>query len=198
VTLGSITDNLIRHTNIPVLVVKPPASFIGATPTETVTRIIVPLDAFRLAEQVLPEVTTLAIRLRATVSLVQVLTPVNYSQKEIMQPGLPWWDADIASAEAYLERASSYLTEEGVPVGREVLLAKDVATAILEYATRVNADLIAIATRGSGGMSRFVFGTVADEVTRKSPVSLVVFHPKLAAPTDRSSEISNTQALAGT
>ena len=44
-----------------------------------------------------------------------------------------------------------------------------------DHAARTRADLIAIATRGSGGMSRFVFGSVADKVTRKSSTSLLFF-----------------------
>jgi len=177
ITLGSVTDYLVRQTNIPVLIVKPPVSFIGATPEETVGRIIVPLDGSVLAEQILPEVSALALRLNSTVSLLHVLTPVTYSQKEIMQPGLPWWDTDIALADAYLARAARYLTDEGVTVSKDVVLSDDIAAAILDYAARTRADLIAIATHGNGGMSRFVFGTVADEVTRKSSSSLLVFHP---------------------
>jgi len=141
----------------------------------------VPLDGSELAEQILPDVASLALRLRATVSLLQVLTPITYSQEQIMQPGLPWWDADIATADAYLVRAASYLAEEGVAVSKDVILSDNVPTAILDYATRMRADLIAIATSGNGGMSRFVFGSVADEVTRKAQTSLLVFHPKASA-----------------
>ena len=177
-TLGSVTDYLIRHTNVPVLIVRQGASFIAATPQETVCRIVVPLDGSGLAEQILPAVASLALRLNATVSLLQVLTPDSYSQKQIMQPGLPWWDEDIAGADAYLARAASYLSEEGIVVSKDVVLSDDVSTAILDYAARTRTDLIAIATSGVGGMNRFVFGTVADEVTRKAPTSLLVFHPR--------------------
>lgn len=197
IALGSITDYLLRQANIPVLVVKAPASFIGATPEETVSRIIVPLDGSALAEQILPEVAALALRLNSTVSLLHVLTPATYSQKEIMQPGLPWWDSDIATADAYLVRAASYLTEAGVTVSKDVVLSDDVATAILDYAGRTRADLIAIATRGKGGMSRFLFGTVADEVTRKSTSSLLIFHPKGTDPITSDAERSSTETVAG-
>ena len=197
IALGSVTDYLLRQTNIPVLVVKPPVSFIGATPEETVSRIIVPLDGSALAEQILPEVAALALRLNSTVSLLHVLTPVTYSQKEIMQSGLPWWDSDIATADAYLARAASHLTEEGVTVSKDVVLSDDIATAILDYAARARADLIAIATRGSGGMSRFMFGTVSDEVTRKSSSSLLVFHPKGTDAANGVAERSSTATVAG-
>jgi len=197
IALGSATDYLIRHTNIPVLVVRPSASFIVATPEQTFSRIVVPLDGSALAEEILPEVAALAARLKSTVSLLQVLTPATYSQKEIMQPGLPWWDTDIAVADAYLAGAAHYLTEQGLTVSKDVILSDDVATAILDFSTRTRADLIALATSGSGGMSRFVFGTVADEVTRKATSSLLVFHPKHHGPTDNADERSRTDYLAG-
>jgi nucleotide-binding universal stress UspA family protein len=197
IALGSVTDYLIRQTNIPVLVVRPSDSFIGATPEQTFSRIVVPLDGSLLAEQILPEVAALALRLKSTVSLLHVLTPLTYSQKEIMQPGLPWWDDDIATADVCLTRAASYLTEEGLTVSKDVVLSEDIANAILDYSARTRADLIALATSGAGGMSRFVFGTVTDEVTRKSPTSLLVFHPKRSAVTDNTPECSETQTLAG-
>ncbi|HEY6088819.1 MAG TPA: universal stress protein [Gemmatimonadaceae bacterium] len=197
ITLGSVTDYLIRNTNIPVLVVKQPASFLGASPEQAPSRIVVPLDGSAAAEQILPEVAEFASRLNSTVSLLHVLTPLTYSQKEIMQPGLPWWDTDIAIADEYLSRAASHLIQQGLTVNNDVVLSDDIATAILDYAGRTRADLIAIATSGKGGTSRFVFGTIADEITRKSPTSLLVFHPTRSAATDDTSGRSDTPALAG-
>jgi nucleotide-binding universal stress UspA family protein len=198
ITLGSVTDYLIRRTNIPVLVVRPPISFIGAgLQSQPVSRIVVPLDGSELAEQILPDVTALALRLGSTVSLLHVLTPISYSQKEIMQPGLPWWDADIAAADDYLARAARSLTEEGLAVSKDVVLSDDIASAILDYSARMRADIIALATSGTGGMGRFVFGTVADEVTRKSTTSLLVFHPKVPVERTTNKEDMSKKALAG-
>ena len=196
ITLGSVTDYLIRHTNIPVLVVKPPVSFIGATPEETFSRIAVPLDGSGLAEQILPEVAALASRLNSTVGLFQILPPLTYPQKKVTQSGLPWWDT-VGIADAYLTRAAKYLNEEGLTVTKEVVLSDDVATGILHYSMLKRAYLIAIAPSGSGGMKRFVFGTVADKVTRKSPASLLVFHPKGFGTTANAGERSSADALAG-
>lgn len=193
-TLGSVTDYLIRTTNTPVLVVKPPASFLGATPEETVAKIVVPLDGSPMAEQILPEVAALASALNATVNLFHVL--VSLSRQRIMQPGMPWWDDDIASANAYLATQAAYLAKEAVNVKQEVIFSDNVPSAILDYASRVDANLIAIATSGIGGMSRFVFGTVADEVTRKSPASLLVFHPKRETTMAATPNQPGAQALA--
>ena len=184
VILGSVTDFLIRHTNIPVLVVKESASPRGIAPEVPIGRIVVPLDGSVFAQQILSEVAYLASRLRSTVTLLHVLTPATYSQDQIMQPGLPWWDADIAAANAYLADAAKSLIEEGFAVATDVIISDDVSAAILDYSTRSRADLIAIATRGIGGMSRSIFGTVADEVTRKSACSVLVCHPKWVTASD--------------
>jgi len=109
---------------------------------------------------------------------------------------MPCWDADIAGADAYLAGQAAYLANQGVNVSKEVSLSDNVPTAILDSASRINADLIAIATNGVGGVSRFVFGTVADEVTRKSPTSLLVFHPKSETALTGTPKESGARALA--
>jgi nucleotide-binding universal stress UspA family protein len=193
INLGSVTDFLIRNTHTPVLVVRPDISFIDEAPDNAIRRIVVPLDGSPMAEQILPEAIALASALNATVTVLHVLTPETYSQKRMVQPGLPWWDADIAVADAYLSELADNVTKSGVAATKEVILNENVPGAILDYATRVRANLIAIATNGLGGIRRFVFGTVADEVTRKSPISLLVFHPNIEATT--SSQASEAAAV---
>lgn len=197
IALGSVTDYLIRHTAVPVIVVKSPVALFSGGPGENVTRIVVPLDGSALAEQILPQVSSLASRLKATVSLLHVLTPSTYSQKQIAQPGLPWWDSDIAIANDYLDRAGSYLTESGIPVSKDVVIGDDVPSAIIDFSTRGKADMIAIATRGAGGLGRLVFGSVADEVTRRSVVSVLVFHPMSVVPDALRAPAMGAELIAG-
>lgn len=178
ITLGSVTDYLIRRADVPVLVVKPSVSLMAGDAEQIFNRILVPLDGSALAAQILPVVASLASQLNATVNLVYVLTPLTYAQKEIMQPGLPWWDEDIAIANAYLADTAEYLAKAGLPVGNEVVLSEDIPGAILDYGVRMGADLIALATTGPGGVSRLLFGGVADQITRRSKISLLVFHPE--------------------
>lgn len=174
--LGSVTDYLIRRSDIPVIVVKT-GLYSTKDPSSTFDRIIVPLDGSELAEQILPHVADVASRLHAAVNLVRVLTPQTYSQATIMEPGLPWWDEDISAANSYLDEVAGYLTAKGLTVTKDVVLSESTATAILDYSSRANADLIAFATSGAGGVGRFVFGSVADELTRRSSTSLLILHP---------------------
>lgn len=176
IVMGSTTDYLVRNTEIPVLIAKP-SLFAGQDqPFKTLDRIVVALDGSTLAEQIIPHVVTLATGLNASVSLVRILTPQTYAQEQIMQPGLPWWDADIAEATEYLVGIAENLGKQGVSARTEVLLSDDVANGIMDYAQRIGGDLLAIATSGAGGFKRLVFGSVADEVARSSPTSLLVVH----------------------
>jgi nucleotide-binding universal stress UspA family protein len=175
-TLGSTSDYLIRNSEIPVLIAKPSLFENRDDPFKTVGKIVVALDGSSLAEQIIPHVAQLAPTLNASVNLLRVLTPQTYAQEQIMQPGLPWWDIDIAEADSYLAAVAQDLGKAGVSVVKDVVLSDNVPTAILDYCARNNGDLLAIASSGAGGFKRLVFGSVADEVTRTSPTSMLVFH----------------------
>ena len=178
INFGSVTDYLIRNTDIPTLVVRPSHPAARDGPFD---RVVVPLDGSPLAEQIIPHVKALIAGSSASVSLVRVLRPVSYSQKQIMQPGLPWWDDAMAEAESYLDRISRQLGDGGLPVTKEVLMGDDAAAVILEYSARTDVDLLAIATHGLGGIKMLIFGSVADEITRSSPTSVLVVHPRESA-----------------
>ena len=179
ITLGSVTDFVIRNTHIPVLVVKPHATFIANVPGENPTRVLVPLDGSALAEEVLPHVESLARSLSATVILVQVMTPFADPSREIIDPAMPWWETQLASGDTYLSRVARYLTEKGLTVRHEVLTGENIADAVIRCAVREDAGVIALATSGVGGLRRLVLGTVADRISRRSPISVLVFHPGL-------------------
>jgi nucleotide-binding universal stress UspA family protein len=181
-SLGSVTDSLIRHTTIPVLVVKPSASYLNPQVGEVFRRIVVPLDGSSLAEQILPRVLTLANLEEAEITLLNVLVPQSYSQKEIAAPNLPWWDKDISIAQSYLFRIAGNLRRAGVPVTTDIVISENIASAIGDFASREKADLIAIATHGRGGLNRMLRGSVADAVMHSTRMSMLVFKPdKIAA-----------------
>jgi len=176
-SLGSVTDSLIRHTTIPVLVVKPPTSYLNPQVIEAFKRIVVPLDGSMLAEQILPRVLALAKLEESEITLLNVLIPQSYAQREIVDPNLPWWDKDIAHAQTYLFRVAGRLRRNGVAVTTDIVIGENVASAIGDFAGRERADLIAIATHGRGGLARMLRGSVADAVMHSSRLSMLVFKP---------------------
>jgi nucleotide-binding universal stress UspA family protein len=176
-SLGSVTDSLIRRTTIPVLVVKPHPSYVNAQAPDAFKRIIVSLDGSSVAEQVLPGVVALAKVDESELTLLRVVVPRTSSQKAIANECTPWWDKDVAAAEAYLFRTAVRLREDGLRTRTDVVIGENVAQSIADYASRESADLVAIATHGRGGLSRALVGSVADALTKTSHTSLLVLRP---------------------
>jgi nucleotide-binding universal stress UspA family protein len=177
-SLGSVTDSLIRHTTIPVLVVKPVTSYLNPSLRGPFKRIVVPLDGSTLAEQILTRALTLAKLEEAEITLLHVLTPQPYSQKEIPDPSSSWWDEEISEAQEYLLRIAKKLRGNGVPITTDIVISDNIANAIGDFAGREKADLIAIATHGRGGLARMLRGSVADAVMHSARTSMLVLKPE--------------------
>lgn len=179
-SLGSVTDSLIKGTTIPVLVVKPNASYLTPEVSKTFHHIIVPLDGSALAERILSRVVPLAKLEDAEITLLHVLSSSDdwYEDEEGRRP--PWWEKRVAGAKAYLSHRASEVRLQGVAATIEVVVGDKVAEAITDYARRQGADLIAIATHGRGGLARVVRGSVADAVVKSAMSSILVFHPAKA------------------
>ena len=179
-SLGSVTDSLIRSTSIPVLVVKPPASYLNPQVAEGFKHFVVPLDGSTLAEQIPPRVTTMATLEEASVTLLHVLTSEGHRQSD--QPaGMQLPDEKISVARDYLSRIAKKLRRAGIAVRTEILIRDKVAESIGEFAVREKVDLVAIATHGRGGMARLLRGSVADAVMHSGTTSMLVFKPDKAA-----------------
>jgi nucleotide-binding universal stress UspA family protein len=176
-SLGSVTDSLIRRTTIPVLIVKPHPSYLDPQLGDQFRHIVVPLDGSSVAEQILPEVVALAKVEDSELTLLRVVAPTTSSQKAIADESTPWWEKDVATAEAYLFRTADKLREDGFRAKTAVVIGKNIAQSVADYAAREGADLVAIATHGRGGFSRALRGSVADVVTRISRTSMLVLRP---------------------
>jgi nucleotide-binding universal stress UspA family protein len=177
--LGSVTDLLIRQTTIPVLVVKPKASYLTPEASKEFHNIVVPLDGSGLAEQILTRVVPLAKAEEADITLLHVLAPEDTRQTGEATIA-PWWEKKVASARAYLTHRAAEIRRQGVAVRIDVIIGENAADAITDYARRERADLIAIATHGRRGLARVLRGSVADGVTKSAMSSILVFHPDLA------------------
>jgi len=180
-SLGSVTDWLIRRTAIPVLVVKPPTSYLNPQVGEVFRRVIVPLDGSTLAEQILPRILTLAKLEDAELILLHILSAQSLSQKEIADLNPAWWEKDISLAEEYLDRMARKVRRSGVPVRTDIVINENIANAIGDFASLEKADLIAIATHGRGGVARMLRGSVADAVMHSGRTSMLVFKPEKVA-----------------
>ncbi len=141
-------------------------------------QIVVALDGSPLAEQILPHVEALAEKFNSTVTLVRAMLSAAQIAAMLepsvggvpLDPTLIEETIDIERAEAtsYLSQVASALRQRDLKVETESAEgpADDV---IAECAERVKADLVALTTHGRSGLSKLVFGSVADGVLRKAP-----------------------------
>lgn len=140
-------------------------------------KILVPLDGSKLAECVLPHVTAIAAGCGIEkVVLLKVIEPVPPET-----PPAADFDAiqkdSVKTAKKYLAKTKAKLTKGGLNVETKVLLGK-AADTITDFTQSNKMDLIAIATHGRSGISRWIFGSVADKVVRSSSMPVLLIKPE--------------------
>lgn len=195
-SLGSVTDSLIRGTAIPVLVVKPKASYLKPEAVKEFHRIVVPLDGSPFAEQIIAHAIPLAKLEDAEITLVQVIRPSEHCHED-PEKGVAWWEKGVERAKAYLTQRAIDLRVRGVAARIDVVVGEDVAETITDFARKERADLIAIATHGRGTLGRILRGSVADGVTKSAVSSILVFHPEGAPERRLPDELIYGQCNAG-
>jgi nucleotide-binding universal stress UspA family protein len=136
--------------------------------------IIVPLDGSPLAEMVLPHVEEIAWRFEGRVILIRVVPPSDGMTDEAT---LSSRRAMLDEADRYLQGIQGELRAKGIDTHREILEGK-VAEAIVDYARRHQADLLAMTTHGRSGLSRLVYGSVADRVLRTAPCPVLLIRAR--------------------
>jgi nucleotide-binding universal stress UspA family protein len=176
--LGSVADQLIRETGLPVLVVRPPSLATELIDGPCYKRIIVPLDGSALGERSLDAAIALARMEHAQLTLLRIVTPDKESPAG--KPGATGASrrpAALDDAERYMANIRMGLVEAGLRVHSAVVVAEDVPRAIVGFAQASDEDLIAIATHGRARIARAIIGSVADRVMCEGMLSMLVVHP---------------------
>jgi len=138
--------------------------------------ILVPLDGSKRAERILPHVEDLAQRFGAEVVFLRVIDPVPYlvgpdgAFVALQEQEL---GGRTTEAEAYLCTLVARFEGKGIKAHQRIDLAPTVQ-AIVDASERENADLIAIASHGRSGLSRFFYGSVAAGVLHRADRPLLL------------------------
>ncbi|MBW3632964.1 MAG: universal stress protein [Chloroflexi bacterium] len=171
---GSVADRVARHAPAPTLLLRG-----GSHPvtTESVRRLVVPLDGSPAAERALALATHLAGMLDVSVHLVTVddsTTSGTESDTEIRSCGVFQTEFGTPSeaAGAYLEQLADSLRAGGIVTSSEV---RSGPAALEVMATLGQGDLLILTTHGQGAARRWQIGNVAEKLLRQAatPVALV-------------------------
>jgi nucleotide-binding universal stress UspA family protein len=142
------------------------------------TKLLIPLDGSKTAEQVLPFARILAATLNLPVELLDVID-ISAVSARIANDKARYLDTMMTEGERvsreYLDEIAAGLA--GVKVSCSVTRGKP-ADAIIESAAAEKGTLIAMATHGRSGLNRWLLGSVAEKVLRgsRNPLFLVRAH----------------------
>jgi nucleotide-binding universal stress UspA family protein len=140
--------------------------------TDSLNRILVPVDFSAHSEKAIRFATTLANKFGARLSLLHVVEDPFVTgawQAEVFVPNIPELLNDlIKAAQTQMTERQKELATHGVAVESAVISGRP-ATAIVEYASTGQFDLIVMGTHGRTGFSHALLGSVAERVVQKAP-----------------------------
>ena len=138
--------------------------------------ILVPLDGSELAEAALVDAVSMAELNEAELTLLQVIQPAEHViGAETMYPVYldQQWENQRLIVLKYLDNLQHKLARHNVTIYKAVELGSAGET-IIDYAHTHPVDLIVMATHGRSGLSRWVYGSVADKVLRGAEVPVLL------------------------
>ncbi|HJU66298.1 MAG TPA: universal stress protein [Gemmatimonadaceae bacterium] len=173
VWLGSVADDVIRRSGVPVLLVHAEAP----AASTLFTHILVPLDGSGLSEQVLPIARVLASQSGARLTLLRVLIPLQAVARPA--PVARVDKEDLArkrvDAEEYFRRIRASFDLAANTLDTALVVDKNPGRAIIDFADTHQVDLIAMTTQGLGGVKRLLIGSTADKIVRGSRGNVLVY-----------------------
>ena len=177
--LGSVADEFVRCSPIPVLLIRARDGQPRFGEALAFRQILVPLDGTSLAERVLELAIALGTLWRAEYTLLQVVKPVQVVGLDLTGYAIGALDLPLLEqlqirAKNYLERIAEQMRQRSLRVRTRVEVAPHPAQAIVDESRRNGIDLIALESRGRGGLTRLLLGSVADKVLRASAMPVLI------------------------
>jgi len=177
--VGSVAEKIVRGSPVPVLLLRSfrptPLGDLQATTAQELSfrKILVPTDGSPEAETVLAPAVELAQLFDSRVMVLHAEPPMmipGYTGEMGFLPSLP---PTPSEKDPVTEPAAEALCRLGLPSCRRTV-AGDAAGAILDQAHSEGVDLIAMATHGRSGFSRWILGSVAERVLRHADTPLLL------------------------
>ena len=172
---GSITDKVLRQSCCATMIIRQQVEKVAGT----FKKILVCLDGSALAEQVLDSALPLAECSQAEIMLLRVVEPANllFDMDTADQVQESVNAIERGEAEAYLNNLMVQLPPfSGALTARTLMGAP--ADTILDFAQEQHVDLIAMSSHGRSGISRWIYGSVAEKVMRGATCATLIMRGK--------------------
>jgi nucleotide-binding universal stress UspA family protein len=176
--IGGVASDLVQRSRAPVLLIKPDDGRSPKTRARSFNHVLIPLDGTPYAQEAIDHAIVVAGVHDVDYLLLMVLPPIG-EMSDVPIIGLPDDNALHEAAMSYLEGVAKNFRALGVNMDFRTVRHSSTARAILEVAETTAADLIAMDSRGRGGLKRLLIGGVADKVMRASKVPMLMHRPQL-------------------
>lgn len=183
--LGSVADKVIHGTSRPLLLVR--ALEAEQRPAALIDRILVPLDGSPLSLGVLPYVEEAAQALGASLLLYNAVPPLDIYPGTEMTPARVGGVMDdlLAQGQSFLAQVEKEIEDRGGVKVRSIVTIGFPTDEVVRVAEETDSGLIAMATHGRSGLNRWVLGSVADGVVRRSTLPCLLVRPEQAPGEER-------------
>jgi len=151
--IGSNTEKVVRHSEIPVLVIK------NEIPMFEVKKFVFATDLDPESIATFKNAIEFAHKLDTTIELVMVNTPSKFKTTLQIDEKLKIYTEDLDDSDYHFR------------VYNDV----NVETGILNYAKKISADLIGISTHGRQGLAHFINGSLSEDLVNHAKRPIVTF-----------------------
>lgn len=184
---GSITQKVLYGTEIPVLLIK---SKSPETSGEF-NKILLTVDGSSFSESTFPYVGELAKKTNKEILLLHICEPPivpSYGSRPINPTWKKYrddmWSEMEKVSTTYLEKTTAALRKKGFKVNPRVVKAQtgEVVKTIMQVSKEENVDMVVIATQGRTGVSRRVYGSVANRIVEELSQPILLIRPTTSSP----------------
>jgi nucleotide-binding universal stress UspA family protein len=174
---GSVSDRVVRHAPVPVMIVGPEGDNANAAP---VKRIVAPVDDSELSLAALPVASELARTTGVPVEVVHVVVPatdltMTYPAAAGTLPPLAidaGYEQLVETGKALVEKAVQHLEDHGIEAHGGVYTGSPTDTIL---GTLQTGDVVVLSSHQRQGLARWVLGSTSMKLIRngKAPVVIV-------------------------
>jgi nucleotide-binding universal stress UspA family protein len=177
--ISSVTQKIIFSAPTSVLIIRAHQPAGSESIEQQYTRIMVPLDGSRRAENVLPMVTLLARFHQSRIYIVHVVkTPEMARQMPLTHEDVELSDRIVArnreEAIRYLDQVRLHSPLDGIDVQTCLLTSDNAAATIHELAEKENIDIVALSAHGYSGNNQWPYGSMVNNFILYSKVPLLI------------------------
>jgi nucleotide-binding universal stress UspA family protein len=177
--ISSVTQKIIFSAPTSVLIIRARQPAASESIDWQYTKIAVPLDGSRRAENVLPMVTLLARFHQSRIHIVHVVkTPEMAHQMPLSREDTELSDRIVArnreEAIRYLDQVRLQSPLDGIEVQTRLLTSDNAAAALHELSEKENIDMVALSAHGYSGNNQWPYGSMVNNFILYSKVPLLI------------------------